>query len=518
MEARRMAKKLVPQKKPNGKANNGKSVDEARNWTVMIFLAADNNLALEMVYALKEMHRVGTPRGLNVFVTYDADGDFVRFKIPKTTQTMSSLKPNLNSPQPGLDFGLLSPLPSSALPATQPVKALKKTKPARKINPQLDETLVKFMYNTINRGGPDRRYMLVLSGHGSGAVGDFLSSDVPSSRLTIPRLGRIFRAVRRHLNKKKFKTEFKIDLLGFDSCVMSMAEVVYEVQPYVKVMIGNEGLDPSTGWNYAAVLDRLRQNPTADEKDLSKAIVLDYISYYKDYVLGDISVDQSALDLTGDKVKGLHTALTELSGQLSKALQSRRTREAILLAHWEAQSYKFEQYTDLYDFCELIAKRLPKLNDSCSEVMKAIDAMTLFSDHAGAAFQRSHGLSVFFPWANIEDPDGTRDLDYYARLRFADDNPDFSETYPKNGWLAFLENYLKSTQTPPIGKAPFVSSRLNRRSITLGGGKLGTPSNDKLGTPSNDKLGTPSNDKGSLASNITAKIGQMKNPPIQFKR
>ena len=27
-------------------------------------------------------------------------------------------------------------------------------------------------------------------------------------------------------------------------------------------------------------------------------------------------------------------------------------RNALILAHWEAQPYKNEQYTDLYDFCE----------------------------------------------------------------------------------------------------------------------------------------------------------------------
>ena len=27
-------------------------------------------------------------------------------------------------------------------------------------------------------------------------------------------------------------------------------------------------------------------------------------------------------------------------------------RDLVILAHWRAQSYKFEQYTDLWDFCE----------------------------------------------------------------------------------------------------------------------------------------------------------------------
>ena len=502
------------------KAHNTKSVTGPKNWTVMIFLAADSNLALEMVFALKEMCRVGTTPDFNVFVRYDADGQFIPFEI-KANQTGKGLgKAGFHLPQSGLDFNLLSQLrKSSSVPAkTAATPPLKKPNGSRKKNPRLDRTLVDFVSKTILHQGLNRRYMLVLSGHGTGAVGDFLASDRPSSRLTIPRLGRVFRAVKKRIKK----SDFKIDILGLDSCVMSMAEVVYEVQPYVKVMVGSEGTEPSTGWNYAAVLNRLHNKPTADEEELSRAIVRDYLTYYKDFALGDVSVDQSALSLSTANLEGLHAALRNLTTQLIGELNSkavRKVRNAILLAHWDAQSYKFEQYTDLYDFCELLAKQAPKFKTNCKEVMKAIKNMTLLYGHAGAAFQRSHGLSVFFPWASIEDPDGTRDLDYYADLQFAKADHKFS-TQPKqpsvtNGWREFLEKCIAATETPAIGK-PSVCSRLNRRSVTLGGGKLGTPSNDRLGTPSNDRLGTPSNDRGSLASGITAKIGQMKNPPIQF--
>ena len=57
-------------------------------------------------------------------------------------------------------------------------------------------------------------------------------------------------------------------------------------------------------------------------------------------------------------------------------------RDLVILAHWRAQSYKFEQYTDLWDFCEELRKlkalspqRLKACPGSPNSVQDAIDAV-----------------------------------------------------------------------------------------------------------------------------------------------
>src|SRR5205823_9255339 len=127
-------------------------------------------------------------------------------------------------------------------------------------------------------------------------------------------------------------------------------------------MIGAEGFEPLAGWPYAEVLEAVNcaaQNPTSnpddDVRELSKDIVCKYIGYYADYQVGGVSVDLAACDLSQSKqlavaIKGLSQVLRNQLGENKPG--NAELRNALILAHWEAQPYKREQYTDLYDFCE----------------------------------------------------------------------------------------------------------------------------------------------------------------------
>src|SRR5207249_2472648 len=94
-------------------------------------------------------------------------------------------------------------------------------------------------------------------------------------------------------------------------------------------------------------------------------------------------------------------------------------QDAIVLSHWKAQSFKNDQHIDLYDFCACLAKSNPELADLCRAVMEAIKKVVLLSCTTGAAFQYSNGLSVFFPWADIEVVEGQHELKIYGELAWA---------------------------------------------------------------------------------------------------
>ena len=54
----------------------------------------------------------------------------------------------------------------------------------------------------------------------------------------------------------------KLDILGFDSCVMGMLEVGYQFYDVAKTMISSEGSVPSAGWTYAKILGCLGREDT----------------------------------------------------------------------------------------------------------------------------------------------------------------------------------------------------------------------------------------------------------------
>src|SRR5262245_27359188 len=51
------------------------------SWTLMVYLAGDNNLSQDMVWALKEIYRVGPPDGVAITLQFDplARGRSTRF-------------------------------------------------------------------------------------------------------------------------------------------------------------------------------------------------------------------------------------------------------------------------------------------------------------------------------------------------------------------------------------------------------------------------------------------------------
>src|SRR5437773_2641310 len=53
-----------------GKANQ-MDKQKGKNWTIMVYFAGDNNLSEEMIYAIKEIYRVGVTPDFDVIVQFD---------------------------------------------------------------------------------------------------------------------------------------------------------------------------------------------------------------------------------------------------------------------------------------------------------------------------------------------------------------------------------------------------------------------------------------------------------------
>jgi hypothetical protein len=226
--------------------------------------------------------------------------------------------------------------------------------------------------------------MLVLSGHGNGAVGEFLKDTDPLSSLNILALSEILK------HALRVSEQDKIHILGMDSCNMSMVEVCYALTDKVDYLVASEGFELNKGWPYRQILETLGRNRNeSSAEDLAKGIVKEYVDFYSDYVLSGVSVDCSAIDINKfDKLMG---AIPKLSEALRKGVKlDDFTRNAVILSHWKAQSYKREEYVDLWDFCDILEKDCEKeknregldtieaailgeITTACTEVKQEVD-------------------------------------------------------------------------------------------------------------------------------------------------
>jgi hypothetical protein len=312
--------------------------------------------------------------------------------------------------------------------------------------------------------------MLVLAGHTAGVEqGYLLKDDNPPDSMKLEGLKQVLQRV-----QAADGLNLTLDILGFDSCLMSMAEICYELKGLVKVIIGSQSLAPNPGWPFKEVLEVLtKAEGKLKPPDFAREIVREYVNFYLEHAINSgLSVDLSALDVdasvgVAQAVNKLATAISDRppGDVLTKPLIDEDTfRKALILAHWEAQSYNGELFVDLYDFCELLVKHysesaltleydkvdattdiarmsnearlaVKRISDACDEVKAAISEMVLGSCFCGVDHQYSNGISIYFPWSEI--------FTYYRPLAFAQKEA--------ANWFSFLETYVEKTRRPPRG-------------------------------------------------------------------
>lgn len=287
---------------------------------------------------------------------------------------------------------------------------------------------------------PAERYMAVLSGNAVELVnGRVIKDENSKPALTISEL-------RDEFERIKDRGNTFIDVLGFDNSPTSTVEMCYELRGLAGIVVGGENLKSTVGWPYRRILTKLndqlqRSGPeNGGAETAAKAIVEEYINHYSDYWIGGFSVTQSALNL--NRVRDLKDMVNSLGQAMEEGLRDRRFQDSLLLAHWEAQSYNGEQFVDLFDFCQCLEKRMDR-NDQksvavvhqCQGVKHFLESeFVLKSSYCGPAYQYSYGVSIYFPWSQLNEE--------YKNLSFVRDSGD-------QGWCSFLETYLERTRRAP---------------------------------------------------------------------
>jgi hypothetical protein len=291
---------------------------------------------------------------------------------------------------------------------------------------------------------------------------------------------------------------------------MSMAEICYELRDVAEIVVGCESFSPTSGWPYRQILERLCKE-FGDPKlppgksvtaEAAKAIVDEYVNFYAPYWMAGLSVTQSALDVT--KVETLQQHINSLAQAMENELVAESKKEelppaerllenALLLAHWEAQSYNGEQYVDVYDFCDCLEKRLQleEIAKRCHTLKDFIrNEFVLESCYCGAIYQYSYGVSIYFPWAEIAPS--------YWNLDFVDQKAP--------GWGSFLQAYTRLTRRSPRNGIADYSMMYNRgnQSYAAGGDRMvfDRMLYDRM---LYDRMGSASN-----------RIHSMRNPPVAF--
>jgi hypothetical protein len=507
---------------------------EPKEWTLMFYFAGDNELAPVIVSQLKAIKDAGFQKATDVLVYFDPNAMGVPTRIydvnrrrkakanSRDTKVGDGRNPfvrNLNEDE--IDLPAIKAAPKSATAALR--RSL--TTPDN-LNA---ETALQNFLGFCHENHRAKRYMLFLVGHGMVVGNDaFLPDDNPVSAITLKKLGVILNKFTDDVKKQGSTFE----LLTLHSCSLSAIEVAYELKGTANYMMSSEGFAFVATWPYRQLLKRIfhsvkraskkaREEAEGKGADPNQADIEPHLDIQAlveklysltlfnttDFMLSGYSHDLALCNLKPDKVEALSKPIQKLVSELKKGLNASgrkgnslaaqrggRIEELLLLAHWEAQSYWGESYTDLYDFCLCLSRRCDpqdSLHGACVEVMEKLEIrrsnvrderfepLVIHSENFGPESQYSRGLSIYFPWsrpleATAKQPKPTGKED---DKKYKDEGKGVLERYEEyaftkelgsNSWLSFLKTYFDKTQRRSRMKEDGRTLRVTRKSFNVG--------------------------------------------------
>jgi hypothetical protein len=421
-----------------------------KQWTVMVYLAGDNNLDSAGVIDLKEMKTVGSTDRMNVIAQFDREGKELstnRYYIRKGGTLAKDVVGSLGETNMG--------------------------------DPRLLEDFIKWGIKNY----PAQHYLVVVWNHGNGWNDENVYRVARNlMNLNIKRRGEVVLPAKggrkesvsirriRAIGGKKFRRSLfhssimkaitvrgiaydddaqdfldniemkrvllsatnmlkrKIDILGMDACLMSMAEVVYQLRDSISFAVGSEEVEPGDGWPYHKILAKLAKKPAMMPGELATTIVDEYLVSYP----ANAGVTQSACDLSKSEL--FSSAVDHLADGLNSHLSEGAEGAKIVECRLQTQAYDTPDYIDLYDFCDLLEGKsgFDDIRAACSAVKNAIqrDGVVIGSGYKGENVKHSNGLSIYFPQRSLSS--------LYSSLDFT----------KKTSWGKFLERYISYTRRP----------------------------------------------------------------------
>jgi hypothetical protein len=332
----------------------------ADSWTVMVYMAADNNLEGAAIADINEMEAVSLPASVNVVTLVDRNPGYDSSNGNWTDTRRGAITHDNNT-------GTIS----SALTSIG------------EQNTGNGATLTSFI-NWAASNHPANHYALVIWDHGGGTSGTSWDDSSGGDNLRNAEL----RQAIDNGNVPRF------DLIGFDACLQGMVEQAWDLRNLADVVVASQELEPGDGWEYDRFLPQLAANPGMNAVNLATSIVTTYGQRYagqSDITLSAVRTNAlTALDTALDQlitVIGPTPSSTDLTAIRTAASRATMLGDSTL------------HYRDLGDFMDEIVAQVGNaaVDTAATAVATAVD---------NAVFARSgtvadaNGLSIYLPFGS----------------------------------------------------------------------------------------------------------------------
>ncbi len=299
--------------------------EPAREWTVMVYLAGDNNLAVDGIFDIDEMEAAGVDPRVQVVVQAEfSPSQLAQYKCGAECFN----RPNFNTFRYAIT-GAGTDVNGPNGPA-EDIGNVNMTDPAQ----------LRAFVNWGRQKYPAKKYMVVLWNHGGGYVG--LLQDETSAGGALMSLDGL---------KAGLTGVGPIDVVDFDMCLMAGYETLEKLDGLTQYAVFSEEVVPGEGNPYTTIIDGLQANPTVGGRELASLLVDRFNANYEG---GKASTTKSAYALSG--LGAFNTALGAFATQLRQDVGT--MKGTIAEAARASQKFSYPELTDVVSFLDSLDTRV----------------------------------------------------------------------------------------------------------------------------------------------------------------
>lgn len=382
---------------PGGGGSGGPSPDEAGEWTIFVYLAADNDLE---PFALQDLDEMTRATGVEMIVLLDrspgytsADaiglGDFDDTRLVRVADGEVELLEVYDD-----------------------------------LNTGHRDTLADFVANGLTNYGSERNGLIIWN-HGAGWPG----AAIDETSMYMLSLEGIREGVQAGLDRAGVD---RLDLIGFDACLMATYEVAHNLSGVSRTLLASEELEPGHGWDWSTF-----QAPDGSVStiDLARGVIEGFAEHSTTLRTSGVTlslVDLDRLDAIDEAFVAMAEAVDPQSRGLIGRIGSGRA-EAIGFGRDPDPSRDYH-LVDIGHLAELLTP-IEEMNGPASQLRSAIDEAVLLNI-TDATTAPATGLAVYFP----------------PIAALGDER--YEELSGNEAWTGFLNAYYTGAEEVPSDELP----------------------------------------------------------------
>jgi len=355
-----------------------------KRWTVLLYLAADNDLEPHITRSLLELEKVGSTSEINFVAQLDrGEAKTVRKKVMDEQGRVSWLEEKASNPHgalPEANRYYLESGGNSQKLSSPVVERLGKTDSA-------DYRVLRDFLSWGFENYPAENYLVILGDHGEGFRGG-MRDDGSNSGMKLEEIKAAFLESEASAGVDKNRV-----ILGFNACFMGQVEVAYGLKDAARAMVASEETEDYGGWAYPAIFGRKKTAGSYNQEEMLAGI-MDSVKHNGRNIITQSVTELAEMEQLKDSVDILAKAMLsspEPASLLRETLESAQAYGQYL----RPRSEFYGNFRDVYDVAEKFfnSERIKdkQLKKAALGVMKSVKKAVSAETHRSTPLRRVEG-------------------------------------------------------------------------------------------------------------------------------